>query len=207
MSAGANTTDIGIRTIVINNYAKLISDKKLYFRDSSIYIHSANDGYLDLEADIATRINSDIIVLDTLSLKTGSNDDDYFVIGAKDNGVDIVEVARVQGANEPFFQTNKHARKKQYTTLGAAATTFAITGEYIELTGDVGTNTIATITGGVPGQLIILEFVDALITITDDNTHVADSVDLSAAFTGADDTILILVYNGTSWYEVSRSVN
>jgi len=164
MSAGANTTDIGIRTIVINNYAKLISDKKLYFRDGNIYIHSANDGYLDLEADLGIRIG-------------------------------------------PELNTSTHSRTKQSTTLGAAATTFAITGEYIELTGDVGTNTIATITGGVTGQLIIIEFVDALVTITNDNTHAANTIDLSAALVGADDTILMLVYNGTSWYEVSRSSN
>lgn len=33
------------------------------------------------------------------------------------------------------------------------------------------------------------------------------TVDLSAAFTSADDTVLQIIYDGTSWYEVSRSVN
>lgn len=75
------------------------------------------------------------------------------------------------------------------------------------ITGDAGANTIATITGGIDGQFLCLLFVDALVTITDDNSHAADSVDLSAAFTSADDTVLLLKYDGTSWYEVSRSVN
>jgi hypothetical protein len=92
-------------------------------------------------------------------------------------------------------------------TLGVAATTFAVSSDLMTVTGDPLGNTIATITGGVSGQSLILIFVDVLVTITDDNTHAADSVDLSAAFTSADDTVLHLVYNGVSWLEVSRSVN
>jgi len=92
-------------------------------------------------------------------------------------------------------------------TLGAAATTFAVDGDFMIITGDGGGNTIATITGGYPGQELTLLFVDALVTITDTAAHTADTVDLSAAFTSADDTILKLVYDGTSWYETSRSVN
>jgi len=92
-------------------------------------------------------------------------------------------------------------------TLGAAATTFAITGRFMVITGDAGTNTIATITGAAAGQELILLFVDGNVTITDDNAHTADSVDLSASFTSADDTVLKLIYDGTSWYEISRSVN
>ena len=92
-------------------------------------------------------------------------------------------------------------------TLGAAATTFAADSNVMEITGDAGSNTIATITGGLAGQLLTLLFVDALVTVTDDNSHAADTVDLSAAFTSADDTVLQLMFSGTSWYEVSRSVN
>lgn len=101
-------------------------------------------------------------------------------------------------------------RTRDTITLGVGDTTFAVNGAYttfIELTGDVGANTIATITGAVVGQILVLQFVDALITITDTDAHGADTVDLSAAFTSADDTILTLIYDGTSWYEISRSVN
>lgn len=92
-------------------------------------------------------------------------------------------------------------------TLGAGVTTFAVTGEVMVITGDGGANTIATITGGGTGQELTLIFVDANVTITDTDAHTANTVDLSAAFTSADDTVLKLVFDGTSWYEVSRSVN
>jgi hypothetical protein len=97
----------------------------------------------------------------------------------------------------------------QSTTLGAAATTFVADQKFIILTGDAGSNTIATITGDMAfaGNEITILFVDALVTITDTDAHTADTVDLSAAFTSADDTVLKLVYDGASWYEVSRSVN
>jgi hypothetical protein len=95
----------------------------------------------------------------------------------------------------------------QNKTLGIGATTMAITRDVVIVTGDAGGNTLATITGGVDGQVLKLIFVDALVVITDDDTHAANSCDLSAAFTGADDKTLTLVYDGTSWYELSRSIN
>ena len=91
--------------------------------------------------------------------------------------------------------------------LGAAAVTFTASTNFVTVTGDGGTNTIATITSGIAGETLTLLFTDALVTITDDDSHGADSVDLSAALTGADDTTLTLLYDGTSWYELSRSVN
>jgi len=92
-------------------------------------------------------------------------------------------------------------------TLGVGATTFAVTGEAKVMTGDGGGNTIATITGGRTGQILYLIFTDANITITDTDAHTANTVDLSAAFVSADDTTLTLIFDGTSWYELSRSVN
>ena len=92
-------------------------------------------------------------------------------------------------------------------SLAASATTFAVVTSLMTITGDAGANTIATITGGFDGQILTLIFVDALVTVTDTATHAADTIDLSAAFTSADDTVLQLVYDGTSWYEVRRSVN
>jgi len=92
-------------------------------------------------------------------------------------------------------------------TLGVAAATWAATSNFQTMTGDGGGNTVTTITGGQAGQVLTLLFVDGNITITDDNAHTADTVDLSAAFVGADDTTLTLLSDGTSWYELSRSVN
>lgn len=98
---------------------------------------------------------------------------------------------------------------KQTITLTASATTFTATDRLVEVTGDGGGNTLATITGpmALEGNQITLLFVDTNVTITNDNSHAADSVDLSASFTSADDATLTIVHDGTSWYEVSRSVN
>lgn len=110
-------------------------------------------------------------------------------------------------ASDVNIQTKRFQRTITPLTLGTGVTTFAVTGEAMTITGDALGNTIATITGGLTGQILILTFVDALVTITDDNTHAANSVDLSAAFTSADDTTLVVFFDGTSWYELSRSVN
>lgn len=96
---------------------------------------------------------------------------------------------------------------QQNVVLVLGATTFAVTSNVIQVTGDnPGANVIATITGAEVGIYTFI-FVDGLVTITDTDAHDANTVDLSAAFTGADDTVLTLVFNGTSWYEVSRSTN
>lgn len=96
---------------------------------------------------------------------------------------------------------------RRTTTLGIAATTFPVFSNVMTITGDGGANTITTITGANSGQYLILIFVDGLVTLTDDNGHGANTLDLSAAFTSADDTIIHLIYDGISWYEISRSTN
>lgn len=91
--------------------------------------------------------------------------------------------------------------------LGVGATTFAITSSVQIVDGDAGGNTIGTITGGVTGTLLTLIFVDASVTITDTDDATANTVNLSAAFTSAENTTLTLVHNGTKWLETARSVN
>jgi parallel beta-helix repeat protein len=91
--------------------------------------------------------------------------------------------------------------------LAAAATTIAVYAEFVSITGDAGTNTIATITGGTKGMMLRLFFNDGLVTITDTAAGTADTVNLSGAFTGAANTVLTLIYSGAKWYEISRSVN
>ena len=103
--------------------------------------------------------------------------------------------------------TGRTASTPASSTLAAAATTLAITRDVMTITGDAGANTLATITGGLSGQLLTLIFVDSLVTITDDATGTANTVNLSAAFTSTSNDTLTLVFNGTSWREVARSVN
>ena len=99
------------------------------------------------------------------------------------------------------------AANEGLAALGASDATFAVDSNTVTVTGESSGQTIATITGGVDGQLLTLIFVDTYVTITDTGTAASNTVDLSAAFTSADDTVLQLVYDGTSWFEVSRSVN
>ena len=91
--------------------------------------------------------------------------------------------------------------------LGAAAVTFSAATNHVTVTGDAGTNTIATITSGTVGEIGTFLFVDGLVTITDNDAHAANSIDLDAPFTSADDVVLTLLYDGTSWYEIGRSTS
>jgi hypothetical protein len=115
------------------------------------------------------------------------------------------------GANDhlDLLTTSKIVGTMNALTLGAGAVTFAAAGMAMVITGDGGANVIATITGGTAGQTLLLEFVDANVTITDTAGHAANTIDLLAAadLVSADDTFLLLVFDGTSWYEICRSVN
>ena len=97
------------------------------------------------------------------------------------------------------------------TTLGAAATTFDVDGRnLVRLNGDAGGNTIATITGGENGQLIIIQ-VDSLgggVTFTDNASPTADQMGLAGNHVVAtvQDTLTLMRIGGV-WLEVTRSVN
>ena len=89
----------------------------------------------------------------------------------------------------------------------ASATNMAIDSNVVTLT---GTTQIATITGGVSGQLLTIIFTTA-IQVTDDDTATAtDAVNLvgtATNFTSAAGDTLQLVYTGAHWREIGRSVN
>ena len=98
---------------------------------------------------------------------------------------------------------------QQTITLGNGAVTFAVTSNVVTVTGDGGGNTIGTITGAHVGVYTFI-FVDALVTITDTDAATVNATDLvgtAANFASADDSVLQLVYDGTSWFQTSASVN
>lgn len=97
-------------------------------------------------------------------------------------------------------------RSRIQFTISTGATSFAVASDYMVLTGAAGV-TIATIVGGREGQILTLSFTDANITITDDATAAAGTVNLSAAFTSTGNDVMRLLFDGISWREVSRSVN
>ncbi len=67
--------------------------------------------------------------------------------------------------------------------------------------------TISKIKGGHEGMILTLEFTDSNITITDDSSGDKDTVNLSSTFNSTINDTLQLIYNGTSWRELTRSVN
>lgn len=89
--------------------------------------------------------------------------------------------------------------------LAAAATDISVSGvSVITVTGDAGANTITTMSGGATGQVVTLVFVDALVTMTDGGTLKLNG---AGNFTSSADDTMTLVYTGTNWYEIARSVN
>lgn len=105
------------------------------------------------------------------------------------------------------ISTSKISSNPQSTTLAAAAVTLAVSSSFVILTGDAAANTLATITGGRAGMELTILFRDSLVTITDTAANTADTVNLSAAFTGTANDTLTLKHDGTKWFEKSRSVN
>lgn len=65
-----------------------------------------------------------------------------------------------------------------------------------------GPVTITTFSGGTSGQVIRVVFTNTNATLSD-----AGTLKLSAAFTSTADDEMTLIYDGTNWYELSRSVN
>ena len=120
---------------------------------------------------------------------------------------DLADIQEALGLGISQIYTGIVSNTKVATTLAAAATTFAVTNNFVAVTGDAGANTVATITGGVSGQILTLLFVDGLVTITDTAAATADTVNLSAAFTSSANDTLTLIYDGVKWIEIARSVN
>lgn len=110
-------------------------------------------------------------------------------------------------ASDLNIANNAVKRTVTATTLGVAAATFAAAGEAMVITGDAGANAVTTVTGGVTGQILVLTFVDGFVTMTNDDGHGANTLDLAGNLVSADDTTLVMFFDGTSWYELSRSVN
>ena len=64
----AGTSFINFDTTGLNQ--TMVTTSKIQFRDVAIYIASLNDGYLDLEADTAIRLNADTNITGNLFLST-----------------------------------------------------------------------------------------------------------------------------------------
>jgi hypothetical protein len=205
----ARTSDVTIRTVIDPTWMNAHLDD---------YMSQTDTTDQNLASDLEVAAGKEVRV-DTISETTGAAGVTIDSMQIKDSIPYCDTIAEKTGAAGVTVDGVKHKdgdvelatgvveRTMTPLTLGVGDTTFAVTGEFMEITGDGGANTIATITGGQTGQTLVLLFVDANVTITDTDAHTANTVDLSAAFTSADDTTLTLKFDGTSWYELSRSVN
>lgn len=72
---------------------------------------------------------------------------------------------------------------------------------------NTGATTITAFDDGVPGQTITLIFSDANTTVQDASIGGVIQLAGGANFTGSANDVLVLITDGTNWYEVSRSVN
>ena len=52
----SSTSDMQVRSIKVDGYAKMATDKQLRFRDDAIKVYSDTDGSLTIEADTAVKI-------------------------------------------------------------------------------------------------------------------------------------------------------
>lgn len=120
--------------------------------------------------------------------------------------MDVESQGALKNALESVQKDVIQKRNRVQFTIASGATSFDVVSDYMVLTGAAAA-TIATIRGGREGQILTLSFTDANITITDDTTATADTVNLSAAFVSTANDVLQLLYDGVSWREVSRSVN
>jgi len=165
----------------------------------------SSDIFIGYKSGYNQTTNSNLLVIDNQDRGNVTNEPEecllYGTFAADPNVYPNQQTLKVNGV----LSTSNIAH-----TLAAAATTFVCTSNVMTITGDGGTNTVATITGAKSGTLLTLIFVDGNITLTDTDAHTANTVDLAGTatdLTSADDKTLQIVFNGTSWYEVSRSVN
>ncbi len=172
------------------------------------------NGGLDVYGVRSRAVNNPFIQLISTNYYTWTIGEYAASLGSEDAGGLRFTCSRSPGPVPVIFGSEgnvwfqyKTSNVVQATTLAAGATTLALTKNFLKLTGNAAGNTLATITGGLAGQTLNIIFQDAYVTVTDDATRTANTINLSAALTGAANTVLTLLSDGTSWYEQSRSVN
>ena len=204
-----NTSTSSAKNTAVGYYAGsgsgIKSNNSLFgYQTGNLLETGSSNIFIGYQAGSRQSTNSNLLIIDNQDRTTAALEATNALIYGVFNAT---PASQTLALNANVSTPYKFSSTTTAVTIANAATTFAIVSNAVTVTGDAGGNTVATITGGISGQTLILIFVDALVVITDTNAHTANTVDLSAAFTSADDTTLTLIYDGTSWYETSRSVN
>lgn len=109
---------------------------------------------------------------------------------------------QMQGIIKNYVKsTIPELNRVQGITLSSGATTFDVrNSDNLSVSGSVAVS-ITTITNGYNGQILTLIFNDANVTLVHDATATRNTINLGGAnVTGADNTTLQLIFDGTSWY-------
>jgi hypothetical protein len=88
------------------------------------------------------------------------------------------------------------------TTFADADTTPSVSTSNVFKEANTGSTTITNFDDGSAGQMITIIFTTANTTLSD-----SGNLKLAGGLTGSADDTITLVYDGTNWFEVSRSVN
>lgn len=87
--------------------------------------------------------------------------------------------------------------------LAPGASTFSIVGaKGIIVDGDPGANTVTSLSGGVAGDWFLLLFVDASVTITTAAMKLLGNV----SFVSAANAVMLCYFDGTTYFEVTRTM-
>ena len=92
----------------------------------------------------------------------------------------------------------------QNVSMLIAETSFIVTSNCVQLTGEPFGNNLSTITGGNDGMLLTIRCFDNLVIFVDGVGADAINLQGGANLVGVADLILQLVYTNGQWYEVSR---
>jgi hypothetical protein len=115
------------------------------------------------------------------------------ITGISASDVDLSSIAQVMAMASKTFKLAKGA------DVASAAGNIALgeDGNYFDIT---GTLAITSITAKQAGTIVVLQF-DSTATLTD-----GSNLKLQSNFTGAAEAQIILVSDGTNWFEVARNL-
>ena len=192
-------------TVAIGDTLEQAIEKIVANQDTNINNISIHDALLvSHQASIdsfTTDISDNTSNITTNTNNINSNDTDI----ATNAGNITTNISNITAnANEISY-----LKAKQAINL-SGSTSFNSENKSLTLLNDsIGLGTLNTITGAEEGQKIVIIFQDTL-TVTDNDSATSNTINLQGStsnFAAGQYDTLQLIYDGTSWYEISRSVN
>ncbi len=192
--------------------------------------NAANDSYANIQLN-QIQAQRFYAIADAASIDAFGVNDNYMTLKAMDTGVGVIEVARLQGAADPWLGCGANGNAAKFYNSGVAELCgkvgFGAAGSVTIATGVIavtksyhtvvvqggaggGADDLTSATGGAAGDILILKpstsGANDTVTVIDGTGTGAFILDGGAAFImdHVDDRIM-LISNGTEWVEISRS--